>query len=151
MPTEFISVKPVIVADTPDAHQVWLDVGCQHFTIGEYLETKDEAEWFARQLETAIVALSAGSGDWQPISTPPKENWLCFVCWLEDGEERFDFDFYEDDCWTNHANNYEHYMAVGGSSAGGPDCICIGPSEDPPYKFWMYASGPTSLSSEGEG
>lgn len=39
--TEFVNVKPVIVSDAPDAHQVWLDVGSQHFTIGEYCETKE--------------------------------------------------------------------------------------------------------------
>lgn len=54
MTANFVNVKPIIVADAQDAHQVWLDVGCQHFTIGEYHETKAEAEWFAGQLETAI-------------------------------------------------------------------------------------------------
>lgn len=50
----FVNVKPVIVQDAPDAHQVWLDVGCQHFTVGEYLETKDEAEWFAGALRGVL-------------------------------------------------------------------------------------------------
>jgi len=58
--TEFVSVKPVIVSDAPDAHQVWLDIGCQHFTVGEYQETKDEAEFMAIQLRIAL-------GNIQPI------------------------------------------------------------------------------------
>jgi hypothetical protein len=57
MNNEFVSVKPVIVLDAPDAHQVWLDIGTQHFTVGEYLETKDEAVWFADQLRRAILNL----------------------------------------------------------------------------------------------
>lgn len=55
----FVNVKPVIVSDAPDAHQVWLDVGRQHFTVGEYLETKDEAEWLANQLRIAIGNMKA--------------------------------------------------------------------------------------------
>lgn len=57
-----VNVKPVIVQDAPNAHQVWLDIGVQHFTVGEYLETKEEAEWLANQLRTAIAALAASNG-----------------------------------------------------------------------------------------
>ena len=57
MKTEFVSVKPVIVSDEPDAHQVWLDIGTQHFTVGEYHETKEEAIWYADQLRRAILNL----------------------------------------------------------------------------------------------
>lgn len=57
MRNEFVSVKPVIVSDSPDAHQVWLDIGVQHFTIGEYCETKEDAEWYAEQLRRAILNL----------------------------------------------------------------------------------------------
>lgn len=57
----FVNVKPVIVADTPDAHQVWLDIGVQHFTIGEYCETKDEAEWLASQLRIALANTASQS------------------------------------------------------------------------------------------
>ena len=58
-----VNVKSVIVADAPDAHQVWLDIGVQHFTIGEYCETKEDAEWLAAQLRIALTALQAGAGD----------------------------------------------------------------------------------------
>ena len=58
----FVNVKPVIVADTPDAHQVWLDIGVQHFTVGEYCETKEDAEWHAAQLRIALTALQSGAG-----------------------------------------------------------------------------------------
>jgi len=57
MRDEFVSVKPVIVQDAPDAHQVWLDIGNQHFTVGEYHETKEEADWYADQLRRAILTL----------------------------------------------------------------------------------------------
>lgn len=56
---KYINVRPVIVIDEPDAHQVWLDVGCQHFTVGEYCETKEDAEWLANQLRIALDALQA--------------------------------------------------------------------------------------------
>ena len=75
-----VNVKSVIVADAPDAHQVWLDVGCQHFTVGEYCETKDEAEWLAAQLRIALTALQAGAGDgWQHIESAPKDGTKVFV------------------------------------------------------------------------
>jgi hypothetical protein len=57
MRSEFVSVKPVIVSDAPDAHQVWLDVGVQHFPVGDYRDTKDEADWYADQLRRAILNL----------------------------------------------------------------------------------------------
>ena len=79
----FVNVKSVIVADAPDAHQVWLDVGCQHFTVGEYCETKDEAEWLASQLRIALANTASPSsrgeaihqvmtedGDWSDINNP---------------------------------------------------------------------------------
>ena len=59
----FVNVKPVIVADAPDAHQVWLDIGVQHFTVGNYHETKDEAEWHARMLRNAISNIKGPSVD----------------------------------------------------------------------------------------
>ena len=99
-----------------------------------------------------LQASPPSGGDWQPVSTPPKESWLCIVCWADADGEHFDFDYYEDDCWTNHNNSHEHFMAVGGGGAAGPDAHCIGPSEDPPYMFWQYASGPTALQAAlGEG
>lgn len=63
-----VNIKPVIVADAPDAHQVWLDIGVQHFTIGEYCETKDEAEWLAAQLRIALTTLQSGAGDGVALS-----------------------------------------------------------------------------------
>lgn len=58
---KYINVRPVIVIDEPDAHQVWLDVGCQHFTVGEYCETKEQAEWLSSQLQTALLAIISES------------------------------------------------------------------------------------------
>lgn len=42
---------------------------------------------------------------------------------------------YED--WYSHSAAYEHFMAVGGSRACGPDVVCTGPSEKAPYTHWM--------------
>lgn len=41
---------------------------------------------------------------------------------------------YED--WYSHCSAYEHFMAVGGPRAAGPDVICTGPSEKAPYTHW---------------
>ena len=51
-----VRVSPVIVSDCPDAHQVWLDRGVQHFRVGEYLETKQEADAYADMLRRALAA-----------------------------------------------------------------------------------------------
>jgi hypothetical protein len=55
-----IEVVPVIVRDLPDAHRVSLSVGCQHFHVGpDCLDTREDAEWFAEQLETALIRAKA--------------------------------------------------------------------------------------------
>jgi len=50
-----IEVVPVIVRDVTDAHYVRFSVGCQHFHMGpDYLDTREDAQWFATQLDTAL-------------------------------------------------------------------------------------------------
>lgn len=55
------------------------------------------------------------------------------------GTVRILFDYicpdYED--WHDHCASHEHFMAVGGANACGPDVTCIGPSEKAPYTHWM--------------
>lgn len=51
-----VRVSPVIVSGCPDAHQVWLDRGAQHFRVGEYLETKQEADAYADMLRRTLAA-----------------------------------------------------------------------------------------------
>lgn len=74
------------------------------------------------------------SSSWQPIDTAP-EGALVVVGWRVDGDgpesERHDFDWKEDGCWRNHADNHEHYVMVGGPSLG------PGPSEQAPYTHWL--------------
>ena len=90
----------------------------------------------------AITVAPAVPEGWQPIETAPKETLVMVYTppkpddW-PDGV-RIDFDFicpdYED--WHHHCESFEHYMAVGGSNAAGPDCVCIGPSQKAPYTHW---------------
>jgi hypothetical protein len=59
-------------------------------------------------------------------------------------EDKISFDFISEDWedWNNHCEGYEHYMAIGGSGAAGPDCVCTGPSEKAPYTYWMKIAAP---------
>ncbi len=82
---------------------------------------------------------------WIPVGERlPATGVLCLVRspatehdWTD--EDRIDMDFISEDWedWNNHCESYEHYMAVGGSHAGGPDVECVGPSEKAPYTHWM--------------
>lgn len=80
---------------------------------------------------------------WQPIETAPKETLVMVYSPLQADDwpdsVRINFDFicpdYED--WHDHCESREHYMAVGGPNAAGPDCVCTGPSENAPYTHWM--------------
>jgi hypothetical protein len=65
---------------------------------------------------------------WQPIETAPKGTLV--VCgWInDDGEERHNFDYFEDDVWQNYFNEHEHYLIAGAAK---------GLSEDAPYTHWL--------------
>lgn len=69
--------------------------------------------------EVVVVRAPAGEGDWT------NDDRICLDFISED---------YED--WHEHCGSYENYMAVGGSGAAGPDCVCTGPSEKAPYTHW---------------
>lgn len=58
MKPEFL-IAPTAVAGEPDAHTLRLSIDNQQFWIGrDYYETKQEAEWMARQLELALNKLT---------------------------------------------------------------------------------------------
>lgn len=64
-----VQVRPVIVRDEPDAHQVWLVVGVQSFTVGGHMPTKAEADWYADQLRHALAANDGTRA--APACSPP--------------------------------------------------------------------------------
>lgn len=69
----------------------------------------------------------------------PDEETTCLVYTPanKEDDERRDLEYFCDGCWNVHNDHYEHFMAVGGAGAAGPDSFCIGPSADAPYTHWM--------------
>lgn len=59
---EFI-VSPIVCPDTPDAHTLTLKIGVQSFRIGGGLDydTREEAEWTAKQLLRALANMQQPS------------------------------------------------------------------------------------------
>lgn len=53
---------------------------------------------------------------------------------------------YED--WYEHCACYEHFMAVGGVNAAGPDCSCTGPGAKALYTHWHALPPPPSTKGE---
>lgn len=52
---KFIDIKPCVVDGTPDAHNVFLQVTNQRFTVTPYAcDTKEDAEWMADMLAIAL-------------------------------------------------------------------------------------------------
>jgi hypothetical protein len=52
---QFTEIRPVVMEDTPDAHNVFLVVGGQQFMVSQFgCETKQEAEWMRDQLCQAL-------------------------------------------------------------------------------------------------
>lgn len=52
--------------------------------------------------------------------------------------------------WHDHCASYEHFMAVGGVNACGPDVTCVGPSEKAPYTHWQPLPAPPLPASEAK-
>ena len=94
-------------------------------------------------LYAAPVAVQAVPA-WLPIESAPKDGTLVVLYspngpddWPDSFQVTFDY-FCEDyENWFHHSEAHEHYMAVGGSNACGPDVVCTGPSEKAPYTHWM--------------
>lgn len=55
--TPRFEIRPVVVVGEPDAHCVRLHIDHQSFDINDYCETREQAEWLARQLEVALRRL----------------------------------------------------------------------------------------------
>lgn len=51
-----IKEKYTSIKSGGDFHEVWLDIGVQHFCVAKD-RNKEEAEWFRDQLSSAIEAL----------------------------------------------------------------------------------------------
>lgn len=57
---KYVTISPVVMDGHPDAHNVFLQVGNQRFTVSQYgCETKDEAEWMRDMLCVALAKVVA--------------------------------------------------------------------------------------------
>lgn len=86
------------------------------------------------------------TNDWQPIDTAPDDELVVVFYLQKEGDEESDMhtlDFKEDGYWFYHGESYEHYMAVGGAGAAGPDVVCTGPAEKAPYTHWKRLGTPS--------
>lgn len=54
---EYTSKKPCVVAGEDMPYTVWLDVGVQHFTMSDYRESPDHADWFRAMLAKALASI----------------------------------------------------------------------------------------------
>jgi len=92
------------------------------------------------------VTVEAPDSDWQPIATAPDDELVVVFYLQKEGDEESDMhtlDFKEDGHWFYHGEHFEHYMAVGGSGAAGPDMVCTGPDEKAPYTHWKRLGTPS--------
>ena len=93
--------------------------------------------------ESAARSQVPQGGGWRPIETAPKETLVLVYTPPQPGDwpdtVRINFDYicpdYED--WHDHSESREHYLAVGGENACGPDVVCTGPGEKAPYTHWQ--------------
>lgn len=59
---QYTDIAPVVVEDSPDAHNVFLQVTNQRFCVTPYAcETKEEAEWVRDQLCVALEKIAQDS------------------------------------------------------------------------------------------
>lgn len=92
---------------------------------------------------SAQISSSLVVADWLPIESAPDDIGLCVVYTPDQGDgERYDFDWKEGGVWQEHYNHYEHFMAVGGANACGPDVVCTGPGEEPEYTHYRRLTPP---------
>lgn len=107
---------------------------------GTLLNGRDEDRYQGWLLATPRAA---EAGEWLPIESAPEAIGLCVVYTPDQGGgERFDFDWKEDGVWQEHYNHFEHFMAVGGVNACGPDVACTGPGEQPDYTHYRPLTAP---------
>lgn len=99
-----------------------------------------------REIIQALAALPGGGVDgWVSVKDSlPDEGAEVLVYITDRGDgARFDFDFIEEGGWVAHNERRDHFLAVGGSAAAGPDVACAGPSEDAPYTHWKPLRAPS--------
>ena len=101
------------------------------------------------------TAPPAPAEQWRDIETAPKDVLVMVYTPPQVGDwpdtDRINFDYicpaYED--WRDHCESREHYLAVGGASASGPDVVCTGPGEKAPYTHWMPIPAPPQGAAKG--
>lgn len=98
-----------------------------------------------------LLEAPAQAPGWIPCSErmPPDQELVLVYTPLEDGSYRYDQDYREEGTWGFHYSSYEHFQAVGGARAAGPDAVCTGPDEDAPYTHWMPLPAPPASPGEG--
>lgn len=97
------------------------------------IECREHADELAAILDRPVVV-----GGWLPIESAPDDCGPVLVFAPHDeGGMRVFIEYREGGVWIDHSNTYEHFIAVGGTNAAGPDCVCTGPSETSPYTHWM--------------
>ena len=96
------------------------------------------------KIDAAIAALQAEPQGWMPIETATEQDGLVMVYappqpgdWPDTVNITFDFICPDYEDWCHHSEAREHYLAVGGANACGPDVECTGPGEKAPYTHWM--------------
>ncbi len=52
---KYVTISPVVMDGSPDAHNVFLQVTNQQFHIGHACETKEDAEWTRDMLCVALA------------------------------------------------------------------------------------------------
>lgn len=58
---QHVTLKPVVIRDMPDAHNIWLTVGVQSFCMTPYgmERTRDHANWFRDRMVDALAKMIA--------------------------------------------------------------------------------------------
>ena len=152
-------------AFTLNAHRAMKMVRTQYARITELesqlaqrFDAADMATAAAQGFRDGVASVSAG---WISVDERLPEVGVTVLVYepFRHGEDwpgtvRILFDYicpdYED--WHDHCASHEHFMAVGGANACGPDVTCTGPSEKAPYTHWMplpAATGPADGESNG--
>lgn len=99
---------------------------------------KAYAATVAKSNATAACIAYVRSGGWRRVEDGlPEDGQLVLVGWRQGDEDRIGFDARDEGGWAEHDAAREHFLAVGGSAAAGPDAICVGPAEEAPYTHWM--------------
>ena len=90
------------------------------------------------ELLTETRGDAAERSQWRPIESAPKDGRCLRMFWRDEyGEECYADDWFADDCWQNHENNYQHAMTAAPSGI-----TCKLPNQEPPYTHWLEEPKP---------